>query len=330
MKKSLECERICPELIREQEATHKDIDSLTITVRDLEREINQIEQTSCQVEIKSLILDENYIQIESSDTNRFDLSALSPAYKTINYPRDNWTPLTCNNQYLLIHQEPHLCLVDQDLNIIKQNSWIYGTIYDMCWSATLNRFIVINGSDVFLIDETHMSIENVQTLQKRKWLSCTTSETSLFLSTKVWGSSIMEFSLVPTIELIKQWQSPDTCTREEVINGMVYNNGSLVMMIKNPTEKSIHIEMRSSTTLDRLWSVRLNLAFSQNIRTRCCLLPSDQWLVVDRNTSRIFHISNDGKMKASSAYNPSPFCAILFDQDILAISTARGVNMHKL
>ncbi|CAF1569134.1 unnamed protein product [Rotaria sp. Silwood1] len=317
-------------LIREQEVTHKDIDLLTITVRNLECEINKIEQISFEIEIKSLILDDNLIYIDNSDINSFHLTLLSTIYKTINYPRENWTPLTCNNNHLLIHQEPNLCLVDQNLNIIKQNSWIYGTIYDMCWSLTLNRFIVINGSDVFLVDENYMSIENVQTLQKCKWLSCTTSETSLFLSTKVWGSSIMEFSLLPTIELVKQWQSPDTCARDEVINGIVYNNGTLAVMIKNPSEKTIHIEMRSSVTLDRLWSLRLNIAFSQNIRTRCCLLSNDQWLVVDRNTSRIFHISKDGKVKSSSTYNPSPFCAILFNHDMLAISTARGVNIHKL
>ncbi len=318
------------ELIQEQEATHKDIDSLTSIVRDLGREMSKIEQTSLQVEIKPLILDDSLIQIDDSDTNRFDLLSLSPTYKTINYPRENWAPLACNNRYLLIHQEPNLCLVDQDLNIVKQNSWIYGTIYDMCWSAALNRFIVINGSDVFLVDEDHMSIENIRTLEKRKWLSCTTSETSLFLSTKVWGSSIMEFSLLPTIELVKQWQSPDTCTRDEVINGIVYNNGTLAMMIKNPSEKTIHIEIRSSATLDRIWSVRLNIAYSQNIRTRCCLLTHHEWLVVDRNTSRILHISKDGKVKSSSAYNPPPFCGTIFDHNILAISTARGVNIHKL
>jgi hypothetical protein len=318
------------ELIQEQEATHKDIDSLTSTVRDLELEMSKIEQTSLQIEIKPLVLDDSLIEIEDSDTNRFDLSCLSSMYKTINYPRENWAPLACNDRYLLIHQEPNLCLVDRDLTIIKQNSWIYGTIYDMCWSSALNRFIVINGSDVFLVDEDNMSIENIQTLQKRKWLSCTTSETSLFLSTKVWGSSIMEFSLLPTIELVKQWQSPDTCTRDEVINGIVYNNGALAMMIKNPTEKTIHFEMRSAVTLDRIWSVRLNIAYSQNIRTRCCLLTHNQWLVVDRNTSKIFHISKDGKVKSSCAYNPPPFCATVFDQNMLAISTARGVNLHKL
>ena len=318
------------ELIQDQETTHKDIDSLTVTVRELEREMKKIEQSSLQVDIKALVIDDSIIQIEDSDINRFDLTNLSPVSRTINYPRENWAPLACNNRYLLIHQEPNLCLVDRDANIIKQNSWIYGTIYDMCWSSTLNRFIVINGSDVFLVDEDNMSIENIQTLQKCKWLSCTTSETSLFLSTKVWGSSIMEFSLQPTIELVKQWQSPDTCTRDEVINSIVYNNGTLAMMIKNPSEKTIHIEMRSSATLDRIWSVRLNIAYSQNIRTRCCLLTHNEWLVVDRNTSRIFHISKDGKVKSSSAYNPPPFCATIFDQDLIAISTARGVNLHTL
>ena len=317
-------------LIQEQEATHRDIDSLTATVRDLEREMTKIEKSSLQLDVKPLVIDDNLLQIEDADTNRFDLTSFSPVYKTISYPRENWVPLACSSRYILLHQEPNLCLVNRDLNIVKQNSWIYGTIYDMCWSSTLNRFIVINGSEVFLVDEESMSIENIPNLPKRKWLSCTTSETSLYLSTKVWGSSIMQFSLSPTIELAKQWQSPDTCTRDEVINSIVYNNGTLAIMIKNPTEKMIHLEMRSATTLDRLWSVRLNIAYSQNIRTRCCLLTHHEWLVVDRNTSRIFHISKDGQVKSSSAYNPPPFCATVFDQDILAISTVRGVNLHKL
>ena len=319
------------ELIRGQETTHRDIDSLTVTVRDLQYEINQIEQTSLQLEIKSLTIDENLIHIEQPDSARFDFNSLSTVCRSINYSRENWAPLACNQHHLLIHQEPNLCLVDQDLNILGQNSWIYGTIYDMCWSTTLNRFIVINGSDVFLIDEQTMSIENIQTLQNHKWLSCTTSEGSLFLSTKVWGSSVMEFSLLPTISLTKRWQTPDTCTRNEVINSLVYNNnGTLAMMINNPSKKTIHIEMRSSTTLDRLWSVRLNIPFSQNIRTRCCLLDQHQLLVVDRNSSRLFHISKDGQVISSNAYSPPPFSASLFDRDTLAISTARGVNLHKL
>ncbi|CAF3241197.1 unnamed protein product, partial [Rotaria sp. Silwood2] len=108
------------DLIREQEATHKDIDLLTITVRDLEREINKIEQTSFQIEIKSLVLDDSLIHIENSDINHFDLISLSSVHKTINYPRENWAPFACNNHHLLIHQETNLCLVDQNLNIIKQ------------------------------------------------------------------------------------------------------------------------------------------------------------------------------------------------------------------
>ena len=319
------------ELSREQETTHQDIDSLTVTVRDLESEINQIEQASLQLQIKSLTLDENFIRIEHLDRARFDLSSLATVGKSISYSRENWAPLACNDEHLLIHQEPNLCLVDDDLNILRQNSWIYGTIYDMCWSATLNRFIVINGSDVFLVDEQSVSIENIPTLKNHKWLSCTTSESSLFLSTKVWGSSVMEFTLLPTVSLLKQWQAPDTCTRNEVINSLVYSsNGTLAMMIKNPAEKTIHIEMRSATTLDRLWAVRLNIPFSQNIRTRCCLLDHQELLVVDRNTSRLFHISKDGRVLSSSAYSPPPFSATRFGRDILAISTARGVNLHRL
>ncbi|CAF5132814.1 unnamed protein product, partial [Rotaria socialis] len=70
------------ELIQEQEATHKDIDSLKSTLRDLEREMSKIEQTSLKIEIKSLVIDDSLIRIEDSDINRFNLSSISPLYKT--------------------------------------------------------------------------------------------------------------------------------------------------------------------------------------------------------------------------------------------------------
>ena len=317
------------EFVREQEATHTEIDTLTSMVRDLEHEIHQIEQTSFQLNIQSLILDETLIHFEDQHRIQFDLSSLSSVYKSINYPRDNWAPIACNQQYLFIYQEPNLCLLDRDLNRIKQKSWTYGTIYDMCWSTGLNRFIILNSHDVFLVDVLQMSIEHIPILRKHKWLSCTTSDSSLYLTTKVWGSSLFEYRLIPTIELIKQWHCPETCSSDEVINAIVYHHQCLAMMIKNTFEKSIHFEMRSMTNLQRLWTVKFNLPSSQNIRTRCCLLNTNQWLVIDRNTSRIFYISKEGKLKSSIIYNPPAFSGVIFDQNLLAISTARGVNLHK-
>ncbi|CAF5166173.1 unnamed protein product, partial [Rotaria magnacalcarata] len=48
------------------------------------------------------------------------------------------------------------------------------------------------------------------------------------------------------------------------------------------------------------------------------------------NTSRLFQITMDGRLKSTCYYNPTPCSACLFGFDLLAISTVQGVNLHKL
>ena len=51
-------------------------------------------------------------------------------------------------------QYPNLCLFDKELNLVKQFPWKYDRIPDMCWSSTLNSFIIITDKDgVFLVNE---------------------------------------------------------------------------------------------------------------------------------------------------------------------------------
>ena len=83
----------------------------------------------------------------------------------------------------------------------------------------LERFIVINKNTVFLIDEPTMTIESVQMVAKQNWCCGTCSDKSLYLATYSRGSSIVEFNLLPSIEYVKQWKSPDTCSKDEGIHG---------------------------------------------------------------------------------------------------------------
>jgi hypothetical protein len=88
----------------------------------------------------------------------------------------------------------------------------------MCWSATLKQFVVINKQRIFLVNENLNAIKRVQVIQNRILYSCACSNTSLFVSIHDWGSQILEYKLLPEIEFVKEWTSPDTCRQDEWIN----------------------------------------------------------------------------------------------------------------
>jgi hypothetical protein len=315
------------ELIREQETTRQDIDSLTSNIRRLERNMDKIEYTCVQIIARPLVIDDSFIYVK--DINALDLSSLSSVCKTIDRPAGSRRAIYSNDQFLLVHQKPKLCLVDREMNIVKEVLWNHDTIYDMCWSSTLNRFIMIEGRLVFLVDENTMSIDNVQAIEERDWISGTCSETFLFLPTNEVPSSIMKFTLLPSIELVKQWKSPHTCARDEIIHNILYNDGTLGVLIKNKREKSLRMELRSAETLDCIWSLRFDTVCNQNTVFRCSLLTCDEWLVADYETKRLLQITKDGKLKTTMEYNSIPYGANLF-ANMLVVSTNDGVNFHKL
>ncbi len=69
---------------------------------------------------------------------------------------------------------------------------------------------------------------------------------------------------------------------------------------------------------------------TQNRPFRCCSLNCDEWLVMDYVAKHLLHITKDGKLKATIAYNAVPFRAALFCLNMLAISTEGGINFHQL
>ncbi len=327
--KILHIETKLDKLIREQEATRQDIDILTSTICQLEKEMNNIEEAHFQVNTRPLLIDDTIIQFKEIHQHDFDPSSFSSIYKTILYRKVSWDALASNGRLLLIHQAPNLCLLDVKLTVVKQVLWPYDSLFDMCWSSTLNRFIVISKENVFLVDENTMSIESVQTIAKQRWLSGTCFNDELFLSTDEWGSSIVKLRLSPSISVIKKWKSPKTCTTDEWIDDIGYNNGALAVVIRNKIEQSIRMELRCCKTLDRLWSLLLDIKYNKDIPFRCCSLDCNGWLVADYNARRLLHITRDGKMKQTIIYKAIPLRITMFTSDINAISTGRGLNLHK-
>jgi hypothetical protein len=290
--------------------------------------MDNIEQTSFTIDTRPLLVDDTVVFIREITEHALDLLNLSPVCKTIDRADGSYV-LASNDRFLLIHQQPNLCLVDREMNIVKQTLWPYDSIYDMCWSSSLNRFIVIGGRLIFLVDEEAMTIDNVEVIAEVNWLSCTCSDTSLFLSTNEYTSSIVEFKLLPWIEFIKEWKYPLTCAREEVISGTAYNNGKLALMIMNKYEKSLRIEQRDAETFDRIWSLRFNTVFNQCVAFRCCVLTYGEYLVSDSDNRCLLHITETGQVKTKISYNAIPYRANLF-ANMLVISRKGGINFHKL
>ncbi|CAF4899194.1 unnamed protein product [Rotaria sp. Silwood1] len=318
------------EFINTQETTRQHIDLLTSAIRQLETNMNNIEQTHITVNTRPLVIDETFILIKKTTEHELDLSTLSPIYRTTHSPIGSFDSITCNDRYLLMHQHPNLCFFNREMNIVKQMLWSYGAIQDMCWSSTLDQFIVLETNNMYLINENTMSIDNVHTIEERRWISCTCSDTVLFASTSGPASSIIEFILFPVIESIKEWKCPLTCTKDEAIADTVYNNGNLALMVMNLYQKPVRIELRHAKTFDYIWSLPLDIACVKNITFRCCSLTCNEWLVVDYETARLIQITKDGKIKKTIQYYPSPYRAFLFDSNNLAILAVDGVKLHTI
>jgi hypothetical protein len=317
-------------VLREEDVSRQDIDLFTSIIQKLDRELNKFEHTNFNIELRPIVIDDSLIDIEESSMNRFDLSKMSPVCKTITSTDESCVSLASNDRFLLIHRQPDLCLIDRDFKIIRQVTWNYGKIESMCWSSSFNRFIITSEQDVFSVDENSMSIERFVTLSKRDWFSCTCSDTSLFLSTYELASSVIEYSLLPSMEIIKEWKSPDTCQEKEWINDMCCNHESIALLIKNSSEKRLFIELKNLKTFHRLWLCQWNITDITKKVFRCSLLYDEEWLFIDYESDRLVHIRKDGRIKSTRTYDKTPYCATMFDSDVIAISADNGVNFHKI
>ena len=317
-------------LTDDQAATQKDIDTLTSNIRQLENQMNKIEQARFSFLSFPLLIDQNTVQIKEIFEKEFDTSTISTVCKAITYPSgSNLVSLGSNGRLLLIHHVPNLYFINAESTIIKQVLWLHSKIGDICWSSTLDRLIIVTNDNIFLLDENTLILQNVEVVEKRNWSSCTCFDNQLFLSTNKWGSSIVKFNLSPSIAAIKEWKSPITCTMDEYIDDIVYNNQTLAVVISNKVQKSIRMELRSCITLDRFWSLPLDIVYIQE-RFRCCSLTCDDWLVADRNAGRLLYITADGNIKETIAYKEIPYYVTLFGSNMLVIATKQGINFHKI
>jgi len=322
---------IINQLVQKQDTTINDLNSISMAIQSVRREITQIEYKSFQLNISQLEIDDKLIQIEEEHMKEdFNLSTLIPPLHIMNRSVESPKPLISNHRFILIHHDNRLCLLNKDMIITKYVTWPYGWIWDMCWSSTLSCFFIITLNDIFMLDENSMSLERLITKVKYSLCSCTCSDTSLYITTNELGSSICEFSLLPKIELINQWQPKDFCQANEIIQDMIFHKGTFAFIIENQVHHTKRMELRLAQTFDKLWSIQFDIIDPLHNAYRLSLFNYNEWIVIDWKSSQLFHITKDGQLKSTCVYDPVPYRCCQFGSDILAISTKNSINFHKI
>ncbi|CAF3485928.1 unnamed protein product [Rotaria socialis] len=310
------------EFINAEETTRQEIDVLVSAIRQIDTNMESIEKTCCKIDAR-----DTFVFIKKLTEHKLDLLTLSPSYKTIARRGTTFISLTISDQRILMHQDPKLCLYDRNMNQGKQNKWIDKELWDMCWSHGIEKFIILGVKSIFLLDEHSMSIDHVYTIKGRKWLSCTCSNQLLYASTNKWGPSIMKFTLSPTMQLIKEWTHPVSCTEDEIIYDMLHKNVDLALLVDFNLDKSLRIELRSVETLDRIWSLDFGITRVQNLVFHFFSLTHNEWVAVDYQNRRLIQITKDGKIKQTVQYQTIPRHAIVVDMKKLVVPTDSVIHL---
>jgi hypothetical protein len=315
--------------IRDQNIDRQQIDSLKAATNAVKRELEQIPRDNYQLQIPPLILDENFIQLDKTKVNFNLYSTRKSLILTENLSTNNCIVMTNNSKYLLIGQQANLCLFDRNLLNRKQIPWIYGCIWDMCMSNALSKFILVAENGIFTFDEQTMIIESEKnlTIRNKSWYCCACSEKSLFLATQEYKTTINEYVFIDKNYSFKRNQL--CCSDNEYIEHMKCSNDTLGLIILNDLTSKRRFDMRSMTTFNQLWTISLNIHDKINI-VSCCSLNEKGWLIVDLAQTRLIHVTNQGQIKQSVTYEPSPQYAVQFNDNTLAILTEEGINLHKI
>jgi hypothetical protein len=260
---------------------------------------------------------------------RRDIFPFKPPYRTIKITDKTSVSIACNDKHILLKQRPNLCLLDKQLTIIKEIQWTYDHV-DMCWSSILDRFILITEKIIFTLDQNTMTFNQCQIHidNEKEWSCGACSDTSLYLSTGDMSACLYEYTLRPTIEFVKIWQLIALPSTNEGILTFIYANEKLALIISNVQIFQRRLDIRSTTTLERLWSIRLDAV------AHCCSINDDQWIVMELLKPRLLHLSSDGKILQEYKLKTSSmniiWNAIQLDTDTIVTFTMKTLNLHKL
>ncbi|CAF2538053.1 unnamed protein product [Rotaria sp. Silwood2] len=309
------------ELMKEQATTQDHVESLTKSIQKIEDKLAELQ--CLQLNIQPLMINTNLIDVATLQKNLFPLQ---PVHRTFSSASSGWFPLAKNENHLIFHDKYNFCLLDKNLSIVKNLPWMTSytnEIIDICWSSTLAQFIAVASDQILTISDSTMIVQELQIFSKKTWRRVTCTDTTLFLTENGYGTSVYVYALLPKIQFIKKWQPPETCMENEILWDVQVHDKTLGVIRYSRQSTKRYVELCSSTTFERLWSVEIDGG------EKCCPMRCGEWIVCDFLNKSLIHVSNDGKILKTISYYPTAFNTIQWN-DELAILTKEGIKFHKL
>ncbi|CAF1315138.1 unnamed protein product [Adineta steineri] len=209
------------------------------------------------------------------------------------------------------------------MKVVRQTEWTHGLIRDLCWSTKLNQVYITADSSVFMMDPQTMVHRKI--LQGNYYDNCTCSRDKLYLTVQP-GREVLAhlFSnfLLGTCVF--------RCQEDGFIEDICYNAGKLGLVINSRNGTKPHVEILSTTTYARLFSITITDTLGYNL-CRISSLGSSGWLVKDPGTYNIHHITENNTLRMTPMYDYGhPYNASRFGAGHLVVFTATTINLHKL
>jgi hypothetical protein len=307
-----------------------DVELMADKIAVLQQRINDIKRMTVELNIIPFVFDERSVDMEMSLFFSPDLSrVLSPFYERIDrLPLSSDVIASCD-QFVLMHQNSNLILIDVEFAVIGQRHWPHEWIRDMCWSSSCNGFFLVTFHRVYLIHVDTLAIETIGNVRGYAWQSCTCSDNALYLTKDMWNSSIEQYSLTRPISFVNEWSIQSNDDVRQRIDSIVCRHGTLAVTHNRPMSQEITIELRSLDTFELLWSCSLDGEHTER-KLRCCSFSRNQWLLIDQDTSTLITIDKDGQVDGKVRYPFDVHRVTTWSCNLLILSTSETFNFHKL
>ena len=258
---------------------------------------------------------------------QLDICQLGTPFRKIDVIQNASSVLCANDQYMLIHNASHLCLINAQMKTVRQTEWTLGSIEDACWNTKKKQIFLIVSRDhcVYKVDPETLSYESI--LEGRPYRSCTSAPKILYLT--IYGVSQI---LAHPFDNLHTPKPVFTCpnSKRMCIEGICYHDSRLAVIMNTRNEIPPYVEILSTTTYECLFSITIQQAMGYHI---CGIssLGSSGWLVKDSSGYHFFHITEKNVLRVTSDYDYGhPYNAIRFGASYLAVVTNTNINLHKL
>ncbi|CAF1264716.1 unnamed protein product [Adineta steineri] len=233
----------------------------------------------------------------------------------------------------------NIYIIDRNGNIINRTKWMYGYIYDICWSSLLNKFIIVADSPTFSFytyDENTNEIQHVEqqcyTVRIKSYENCACFERSFMLGyhTINWGLQICTFD-------VEKWELVGSTFHEETLNDMRFAMTTFIWIgiTKREWSKSKdesghwRFELRD---IESISTVRRAIQIDNILKSPCTVsLSNAEWLIYDKETKLLNLINRTARSQTSVEYSESIRYATLMDRNCFVILTKNNqLHFHDL